>query len=71
MRIGIVNRIRRHLSRSIEALRLATSRVAFGVGCALAVALSLVSCSSSPEVDLSKLRVFFTSDALGYLEPCG
>lgn len=59
------------ISRSVEALRRAASRVGLGVACALAAALSLASCSNSPEVDLSKLRVFFSSDAIGYLEPCG
>jgi hypothetical protein len=31
----------------------------------------LASCSKAPEVDPSQLRVFFSSDAIGYLEPCG
>jgi len=37
----------------------------------VAVAAALTSCSGAPDVDLTKLRVFFSSDALGYLEPCG
>lgn len=37
----------------------------------IAAAALLTSCSGAPEVDLTKLRVFFSSDAIGYLEPCG
>ena len=63
--------MRTPLSRRVEALRLAAARHAGALASALALALSLASCSGSPEVDPSKLRVFFSSDALGYLEPCG
>jgi hypothetical protein len=63
--------MRTSLSRRVEALRFAAARHAGALASGLALALSLASCSGSPEVDLSKLRVFFSSDALGYLEPCG
>ena len=65
--------MRTSLSRRVEALRLAAARHAGALASvlALALSLSLASCSGSPEVDPSKLRVFFSSDALGYLEPCG
>lgn len=63
--------MRTPLSRRVETLRLAAARHAGALASMLALALSLASCSGSPEVDPSKLRVFFSSDALGYLEPCG
>ena len=34
-------------------------------------ALSALSCSRGEPTDLTRLRVFFTTDAIGYLEPCG
>lgn len=37
----------------------------------VAAAAIMTSCSGAPDVDLTKLRVFFSSDAIGYLEPCG
>jgi hypothetical protein len=37
---------------------------------ALATYASLA-CAPSQPVDTEHLRVFFTSDAIGYLEPCG
>ncbi len=45
-------------------------------GAALAALLSLcglgaLSCSRGEPLDLTRLRVFFTTDAIGYLEPCG
>ena len=33
--------------------------------------LGALSCSRGEPVDLTRLRVFFTTDAIGYLEPCG
>jgi hypothetical protein len=33
--------------------------------------LASLSCSRGEPVDLTRLRVFFTTDAIGYLEPCG
>jgi hypothetical protein len=38
---------------------------------ALAAVTTGLSCSGGEPRDLTRLRVFFTSDAIGYLEPCG
>lgn len=47
-------------------------RVSKLLGGALLLAAALItSCSGPQNVDLHKLRVFFSSDAIGYLEPCG
>jgi hypothetical protein len=46
-----------------------------GFGAVLAAfalsALGSLSCSRGESVDPTRLRVFFTTDAIGYLEPCG
>ncbi len=34
-------------------------------------ALATLSCAPSEPVDRTHLRVFYTSDAIGYIEPCG
>lgn len=41
------------------------------IGALLLVGLATLSCSRGEPVDTSRLRIFFSSDALGYLEPCG
>lgn len=38
---------------------------------ATAALASSLACARSENDDLSLLRVFYTSDAMGYLEPCG
>ncbi|MFN0152569.1 MAG: hypothetical protein ACKVU1_17845 [bacterium] len=47
-----------------------TPAAVFGFIVVVAAAV-ITSCSGTSDVDMSKLRVFFSSDALGYLEPCG
>jgi hypothetical protein len=36
-----------------------------------AAALSALACSGGPRVDPTRLRVFFTADVVGNIEPCG
>lgn len=42
-----------------------------GLGSVLVAWALVASCSGDSPPDLSLVRFFYTSDALGYLEPCG
>jgi len=44
---------------------------AFTVGALALSTLAALSCGPSQPVDTAQLRVFYTSDQIGYLEPCG
>jgi hypothetical protein len=50
-------------------MRLAMGRLVRGG--AVAGALALASCGGAGDIDPSRLRIFFSTDAIGYLEPCG
>ncbi len=57
-------------TRSTTRIRSIQTRAALAALLSLC-ALGALSCSRGEPVDLTRLRVFFTTDAIGYLEPCG